>query len=555
MKPSGRPGELFEAFSRLTARAFADDRLLACPTLSKTPHSGDILGRFLRGDPYPPLGLRGRIRLILRYGLANGGHFCFLVLSRLFLALLGWKAPVLGANASPEESGGERGAGGGAALAEDSAPAGGSPVILDSFALLPDLAVNGCFRDGYLPGLAPAIRQNGRLPVRLYRLYGSRNPRVLWKALKVLAAAGPGLIEAHLFSPGDWLRLIRHCFAYPSALRRLIRSLDSADSAAPEAWIRGALILTAGQNILSGEARRLAGLRLGAALAALPAENPPARIISWYENQTVDKAFQRGLAQAEGLTGRHIPSLGAQLFIWPDTLLNNHPDDGEAALGLAPDRVLVNGPFFLPEKTSQNYAPGPSLRYGHIFSPPRSGDPAGKRPSDSAGSLLVLLSYHPEETGRVLRLVLPLAGKGWNLLYKFHPASRAADFASLLPPSPSLISGAIIQALDKAWAVIGSGSGSLAEAAALGLPVLNVEDPSGIPGLGLNYLPPQGKGRLWESVRRSEDLEPALDRLRAFRNEPARAEAVAAFRDLLFTAPTPEAVREAFFPPDPTFPD
>ncbi|MDR1359785.1 MAG: hypothetical protein LBJ82_02290 [Deltaproteobacteria bacterium] len=543
MRPSGRPGELFEAFSRLTAGAFADDRLLACPTLAKTPHSGDILGRFLRGDPYPALGPAGRLRLALRYGLSNGGHFCFLILTRLFLVLLGWKAPVLGA-ASPERKSGKGGAGR-SPLEQNTAQA--PLVILDSFALLPEMAGNGCFRDGYLPGLEAALRQNGFQPVRLYRLYGSRNPRVLWKALKVLAAAGPGLIEAHLFSALDWLRLIRHCFAYPPALGRLIRSLERFACATPEAWIRGALILTSGQNILSGEARRLAGLRLGEALASRPLENPPARIISWYENQTVDKAFQRGLAQAELLTGRHIPTLGAQLFIWPDTLLNNHPDDGEAALGLAPDKILVNGPFFLPEKTRQNYALGPSLRYGHLFGPAACEYSDASRPSDSGRPLLVLLSYHPQETRRVLQLVLPLARQGRELIYKFHPASRIADFASLLPSSPTLISGALMAALGKAGAVIGAGSGSLAEAAALGLPVLNVEDPSGIPGLA--YLPGSYQGRLWESVLRSADLEPALARLRAFRQEPAWAEAVRAFRDLLFREPTPETVREAFFPP------
>jgi hypothetical protein len=416
-------------------------------------------------------------------------------------------------------------------------------VIVDTFALLPDLAGNGRFHEGYLPGLAAALRQHGHLPVHLYRLYGSRSPRVLWKALKVLATAGPGLTEAHLLNGKDWLRLIRHCFAYPPALRRLIRSLDAVDPAAPEAWIRGALIRTAGQNVLSGEARRLAGLRLGTALGTLPGGNPPARVISWYENQTVDKALHRGLTQAERSTGRHIPTLGAQLFIWPDTLLNNHPDDGEAALGLAPDRILVNGPFFLPENSRQTYALGPSLRYGHLFGPLRSGNPAGNLP------LLVLLSYHPEEAERVLQLVLPLARKEQGLLYKFHPATRVADFASSLPPSPSLISGALAPALSRAGAVIGAGSGSLAEAVVLGLPVLTVEDPSGVDGLSLTYLPPLGRGQLWESVRRTGDIESALRRLRAFRQNPAYTASVAAFRDLLFTAPTPEAIREAFFPP------
>ena len=75
-------------------------------------------------------------------------------------------------------------------------------------------------------------------------------------------------------------------------------------------------------RLLDLTARRLA--------ASLPAETKKeARIISWYENQTVNKAFHLGLAQDAGIAGRKIPVTAAQLLVWPDTLLNNHADDAE----------------------------------------------------------------------------------------------------------------------------------------------------------------------------------------------------------------------------------
>ena len=46
MRPKDRPGELFAAFSRISAAAFQDERLLSCPTLSKAPNYGNVLRRF-----------------------------------------------------------------------------------------------------------------------------------------------------------------------------------------------------------------------------------------------------------------------------------------------------------------------------------------------------------------------------------------------------------------------------------------------------------------------------------------------------------------------------
>ncbi|MDR2669284.1 MAG: hypothetical protein LBC14_04945, partial [Desulfovibrio sp.] len=248
---------------------------------------------------------------------------------------------------------------------------------------------------------------------------------------------------------------------------------------------------------------------------------------------------------------RHIHVTGAQLFIWPDNLLNNHADDVETALGLVPDCVLVNGPYFLPEHSRQRYAVGPALRYGDIFRSavrPAGDVKAGKDPLFPQQSpSLVLLSYHPEETRRVLHLLQPAAAENPGAFaYRFHPATRIEDFAALLPPGARLAGGPLREALDAAGAVIGAGSGALVEAAAVGMPVLAVEDSSGIPGLGLNYLPPYGKGELWENVRASEDIAPALAGLRACLSDPERPAKVRAFRDMLFCGPTPERIRESF---------
>ncbi|MDR3176952.1 MAG: hypothetical protein LBU06_10550 [Desulfovibrio sp.] len=523
MRPCGKAGELFAAFSRITAEAFKDARLVSCPTLSKSPEQGDVLRRFLIGAPPDRSYRTGAalfVRTAARYLAANGLHFLFMLCTVLYLRLLRLPARLPSVR--------------GEGLGEET-----PLIIMDTFAVLPGIAEEGTWRELYLKGLEETARGRGRDVSVLARLYGSRNPVLLWKVLRIMARKPGLLLEAALLRPGDFARLALHVLLYPFALARLIRSLGNFPEDAPERHIREALIRGAGQCVLIGESRRLAARALCRGLAALPRK---ARIISWYENQTVNKAFQLGLSEAEALGMPHVPLIGAQLFLWPDNLLNNHPDDAEAALGLAPDRVLVNGPYFLPEDSVQNYSVGPSLRYGGLFSAvtrqaaERAGDPT-----------LVLLSYHPEETKRVLGLLLPLAKENPRaFIYRFHPAVRPAHYASLLPKAPRLSTGPLYEALDAAGAVIGSGSGSLAEAVALGVPALAVEDASGIPGLGLNYLPEYGRGTLWAGVRDRARLEEALVSLRVRLTDPKRPDMVRRFRDLLFCEPDPERICAAF---------
>ena len=541
MRPTDRPGELFAAFSRVAGSAFLNERLISCPTLSKAPNYGQVLRRFLLNAPARPLGRSGFFRIVLRYLLTNGLHLGFMLLGALCLRLIRWKLPPC--------------------LEQDALSAPAKPLfIVDTFAVLPKVAQDRAFQDLYLPGLAEEAARCGREAVRLYRLYGSRHPWHLWQSFRALKAGGNGLTELHLLAWSDWPRLVLHYLLYPLSLFGLIRSLRHYPAGSPESFIREALIRTAGQCVLIGEARRLAARRLGLRLAALPGQTGaapeqgdrqekqahPVIIASWYENQTLNKTFQRGLSQAENQTGRHVPVIGAQLFIWPDVLLNNHPDDVEEGFRLTPDKVLVNGPHFLPENTRQTYAVGPSLRYGYLFA--QDAAPAHDTPID-AKPLLVLLSYHPEEVRRVLQLVLPLALNGRNIVYKFHPTTKPDDFVGLLPMRPIMAAPSLKDALREAGAVLGSGSGSLAEAVTQGIFVLNVDDPAGVPGLGLNYLPEYGRGLLWASIRQSEDVEAALEAAKTARAQmdaETLQKHVATFRDLLFTEPTPERIREAF---------
>ena len=595
MRLSGPFAELFAAFSRINRAAYHNDALVSCPVLSRAPNYGDILNRYINGTPSSRRGVLFFARGISRYLLTNFGHLAFLAFVRLALWKTGWQSPLQSPLQSPP------------------APQQGRPsahsrlVIIDTYAVIPRLLESGKFAEAYLPDLAETARKAGHSVVHFYRLYGSRNPLHLMKALPVLQANGPGLIDALLLRGADWFLLVWHVVRYPFALLALVRSLADAPAGSPEWAIRNALVDTFGQCVVNGEALRLAARRLAEQLPAVDdvepdeqdtqkqnanprevgAQKTPANcplIISWFENQTMNKCWYRGLWQARNEGAPRFRTLGAQLLVWPEALLNNHIDMREAEHGLLPDTILVNGPYFCPETPAEDNEPlvspaslelppqkmpclspepqilaGPALRYRALFN---AEETIGKLTEGDEKPLLVLLSYHPAETRRVLALVQPLAtARPDAVAYKFHPATTVRDYAGLLPTHPQVVSGNLYDALAKAGAVIGSGSGALAEAAALGVATLAiVSEENGANAcesplpcaenkareVPLNYLPDFGKGVLWDAVSCADEIAPCLLRLREAAQARDFAQTVVRFRDLLFTRPDEKAVLAAF---------
>ena len=536
MQPQGKARELFEAFSRLNNFAYADVRHLANHVLTKAPHCNDILERFLRGEEPRRFSRLEIIRKIFMCWVVNLGAYFLLLGERLAQARAGLRAlPKLTAMRD-------------------------SLTIVDIFTLVHRINMEGKFQDYYLPGLYETLEERSRNYVILARMYGSRDPRVLRKTFEILREhPKPVLTETELMQFPDWLRLFWFALSFPFATLRLASLLTEQGA---EGHIRASLITCLTDCYLSGECRRLAGRRLA---EILPKD---AKIISWYENQVVDKCFYRGLHEG----GCQARTYAAQFLTWPPTLLNNHADPSDAKHHAAPNFVAVNGPYFLPEplpalpgaqgdKTPEDkivampgpdteslhhyfpylpgpaYGVGPALRYKPVFErelTPNPDDP-----------VLFLLSYHPDETRRCLAMARPLADAGITAAFKFHPATKVGDFNDLLPGNARLIKEGLSEALQGVSLVIGAGSGALCEAVAMGVPAVNVEP---VDGLGLNYLPDYGQGELWERATNAEELlaarEKLLDNIR--KADHKRSEKVRAFRELIFGEPTTEKIIQTF---------
>ena len=543
MYPKGKAREIFEAISKVNKFAYAETVHLANHVLSKTPCCASILDLYSRGVPPLKFSRVQVIGKVFKCWLINLTVLALMLMARIAQGMAGLNN------------------------SKDIKPNQRPLTVVDIFILVHRVLDQKKFVDSYFPGLYEELTKKGHHNIILARFYGTRNPRSLKKAFQILKKHPiPVITEYELFKASDWFALLKFAFVFPikticlvhkleGELEQEIKNLNPSKQneplLSPLAYLCSALVQCLGQNYLSGESRRLAARRLAKLLP------PNSRFISWYENQVVDKCFYRGFKEKNA----SFKTFAAQLLTWPDSLLNNHADPSDALHGAVPDTVLVNGPYFLPAPPHDSpgadyiatqtpganpyrpypggpdYRIGPALRYKGLF-----GEEIIPNPE---APVLMLLSYHSEETERILALAKPLAAKGVPIAVKFHPATNWRQFEHLLPSEYIMINEPLKDALQQASLVIGSGSGALPEAVAMGVPAIAVNNKQGV---ALNYLPQYGESELWESISNVEEFFPAREKLmQALKNDPhGRTARIITFRALLFTEPTEERIVQAF---------
>ncbi|MBF0301353.1 MAG: hypothetical protein HQK51_21790, partial [Oligoflexia bacterium] len=90
------------------------------------------------------------------------------------------------------------------------------------------------------------------------------------------------------------------------------------------------------------------------------------RMISWYENQQINKYFYLGLREVYP----EIFIYGSQPFIFGKHFFSYIPAKAEKECKILPDKILTNGAYFLKfahKENRQIYSIGPSFRYDKLF--------------------------------------------------------------------------------------------------------------------------------------------------------------------------------------------
>lgn len=379
------------------------------------------------------------------------------------------------------------------------------------------------------PGLLQELIAEGMSPLVAPNIHGTVSPDTARQlGARLSTEACHVLTPFDILGWSDILRLVAFAVSYPFVLLAFITG-QSAGGDRVARLLRHELVDTLPAPVVPAYLRYLFGRRLGQKFPK------GFTVISWWENRAGDKMFIAGLRKANA----PVNIVGAQLYIFPDNYIGAYLTEAETGHGLAPDRILVNGPYYMPKDCPVPAVVGPSLRYAGLFQlpPASSGQEGGYR------TVLVLLGYDPDGIRQALKTISEVRWTSdCRLVIRLHPAYQASDFAAQFPLGAVPADGDLYTCLKRASVVIGAETGAMLEAVACGIPVVNL----GVLGdMSLLDMPELGSGEIWFPASTAEEVTKRLAEAQAVPSTK-RLDYALRYRSEFFSKPQPGRLLEPF---------
>ena len=489
--------KLYDYLSEAGQKAYRDEYMLANAVFAKSELPREALDRYLEGRGMENVSFGFSLKKILRYF----GKSC------------GWLAVLWIQGVAHRLS------------RQKFVPDSSKPLTILDIPLMPERIVkDGDLTDPYFPRLEERLQSKNMSYAYTPKFFGPDRPALYYRAFRLLKKKNRPLMTCfQMLDPSDYLKMFAFIIVYPF---RLFRQINSLGASREEQLLRFFLWDTMDHTAVKNYARQLFGKRIS------ELNVPSVRCISWYENQSQDKNFFRGLRSVSGKAW----ICGAQLYIWPATLLNLHADEKEKELGLIPDCILVNGTYYLREGSPLDFQVGPSMRYARLFQTEVDAREKSAR--------LVLMPFFEYEIDKMLEMINQ-AGMSVEIFVKFHPATDMKKYKKRLEGKMQIVEDDLYALFDRVGCVIGKATGALVEAASLGIPVINIETG---PGLSHDYMPRLGKGIIWESASTGTEIVEWVNKFRDFlRTDSGKIRTVAEqYGRMFFCEPTDEKIDEAF---------
>ena len=446
---------LYNYLSNAAINSYSDPLLLSNAILSKSDLPLDPLNNYLEEKDYEPISFLFSLKKLLLYFAKSIGWLVIFLTQSLAHKLSRQKF-----NSDPKK-----------------------PLTLIDIHLTPEQIIQkGDLIDRFFPGLEKKLTSKGIIFAYAPKLFGASNPLMYYKMFCLLRdLKRPVLSSFQLLNLSDYFKMFGFILAYPFRVLRKIRRLMSSPE---DKILRFFLWDTMDHATVKNYARQLFGKQIS------KMDVPALKCISWYENQSQDKNFYKGMRS----THKNVQIYGAQLYLWPATLLNLHADEREIDFDLIPDHILVNGTYYLNKNSSLKFEIGPSMRYFRLFQ--TTLDVKGKT------CLLVLMPFFEYEIDKILQMI-DEAQLSIELFVKFHPATDTNKYAHRMKGKMKIVDDDIYALFNRVGCVIGKSTGALVEATSLGIPVINIET-----GLGVshNYLPKFGKGIIWGNASNGAEI-------------------------------------------------
>jgi len=395
--------------------------------------------------------------------------------------------------------------------------------VVDIFLLSKNIAQSGKFQDRYLSELTKVLRKNNLNYMYLPCFYrDGYNPIIWFKLYRILKKSKHQFIsEYDLLTYLDILKIVKFLFRYLFLLLSFIKE-HKVESKIDEA-IHYSLENSLKDYTLVAYIRYLVGVNLAKNLNN-------AKLLSYCEYQVVDKSLFKGIKAID----KGFKIYAYQQLRTHEFFMNMKIPEQDKYLGIAPDKIIVNGSYYIPEKSTYDYM-ALSIRNSEVFNFKRS---------NSAKDCLVLLPYSIKESKKILEIVTTSSISKDNLYFKPHPTLDPRVCREYCDEK-NIIDGDLYQYLSSAKIIITSVSGTALEAISMGISVIIIADESDIiinPLIGL------GRDLIWSLVYNSEELNKSyifLDQKRI--KFPSKvAQLAKEYRNLFFFRSSEELILKSF---------
>jgi hypothetical protein len=497
-----RVKDLYDYLGRVTQIAYNDDYLLTTPVLSRSPFLKSVLQAFTTNHLAPKLTWFRIVKNIFRYYIKNSAQY-FIQLSKHTAHFFSRQKYHIDPNTE-------------------------TLTLIDILFYTKQIISGGNYKCTHFPGLEEALTKQGKACAYTTKFFDSNNPFRLFNVFKILKKnKRPVLTEFQLLNFDDYCSAFKFLLMYPFHVMKLVNQLEGKPK---DDFLAHALFETlSGPNLLY-----YFQLLYGRRISQLPVKS--IKCISWYENQPREKCFYKGLRSVGG----KVDLFGAQLYVWPSNLGSTDPEESEIKFDVVPDKIVVNGPYYLPEQSLIDYRVGPSLRSERLFQ-------VQANPVKSE-NILVLMPYFEPEIEYFLKLINQLDVQQ-SILLKFHPGVDQRKFVSRVKQGVQVVQGDLFDFLINSKMVIGMATGTLAEAASLGIPAINIENnESGRSEFSHSFMPDLGKGIIWDCASNISEVVDRLDKFNALiAKEPQTiAEMGKRYKEMLFFPPSEQKIVETF---------
>lgn len=258
--------------------------------------------------------------------------------------------------------------------------------------------------------------------------------------------------------------------------------------------LKNEIILSLPKNILPAFARYKIGLEIGNKFNKV-------NLFNYCEYQEKDKTFFLGLRSENSNT--HISAF--QPIIKIPSYSNYFIPEEDMVYNIVPDKIYVNGKFYIPNVTNVKYSEPLSLRHSKIFI---------KQPK-LGSHILIALTNDDNENKHMINLIKKSNLSKKNLILKMHPNNNKQLINRLTPSNWTVSKEGIYELFALSDIIVTAGSGTAVEGIASGLSCIIIDCNS---NLTSNPLTKLGYHKSWCYASNSNDLEQAYQKLIHFKN-------------------------------------